>query len=355
MRLDGSELNGAQAGAWVVAIHLDIEKKLDGFTLQIQLNADDMSIALLGASGSGKSMTLRCIAGIETPDSGKIVIDGKTVFDSEQHINLKPQQRQVGFLFQNYALFQTMTVRQNICCGARRTGHTDKIESLIEQFELVGLENRFPSELSGGQQQRVALARILASEPRVLLLDEPFSALDTFLRWQVEQQIFGILQQFEGTSILVSHNREEAYRLCDQIAVLANGSTRGLRPKQELFAHPHTKAEAYLIGMENVVDVQPMGADGFKIPAWGISVDCDCTAVAVAVAGKSFSCTALENGIAICGTITQILQGPNDIIVLIRPLHTNGLLHWTTDKLDLSVGQTITLWLSCNDIHYLIA
>lgn len=338
-----------------MAIYLDIEKKLDGFTLQIQLNVDDMSIALLGASGSGKSMTLRCIAGIETPDSGKIVIDGKTVFDSERHINLKPQQRQVGFLFQNYALFQTMTVRQNIYCGARRTGHTDKIKSLIEQFELAGLENRFPSELSGGQQQRVALARILASEPRVLLLDEPFSALDTFLRWQVEQQIFGILQQFQGTAILVSHNREEAYRLCDQIAVLTNGSTRGLRPKKDLFAHPYTKAEAYLIGMENVADVEPLGAGSFKIPAWGISVESDCTAVAVAVSAKSFSRTAFENGIAICGTITQILQGPNNVIVFIRPLHATGLLHWTTDKLDFSAGQTITLWLSPDDLRYLIA
>ena len=336
-----------------MSIYLDIEKKLDGFTLRIQLNADNIPIALLGASGSGKSMTLRCIAGIERPDRGKIIIDGKTVFDSEQHINLKPQKRQVGFLFQNYALFQTMTVRQNILCGAKRTGRTDKIQSLIEQFKLVGLENRLPSELSGGQQQRVALARILASEPRILLLDEPFSALDTFLRWQLEQQMFDVLQQFSGTVMLVSHNREEAYRLCEKIAVLNNGFTTGLREKQALFTHPSTKAEAYLIGIENVVDIGTIQDNNFNIPAWGICVKAHDSAVAIAVSGKSFCSERIENGIPISGVVAQILEGPNDIIVLITPSKGNGLLHWTTTQANCVVGQTITLWLSPNHIHYL--
>ena len=211
-----------------MSIFVDIEKNLDGFRLNMQLEADNIPIALLGASGSGKSMTLRCIAGVEKPDRGKIVIDGQCVFDSEKKINIPPQERGTGLLFQNYALFPTMTVRQNIMCGARRSRKYTCVDALIRQFGLEKLDKRLPSELSGGQQQRVALARILASQPRILMLDEPFSALDAFLRWQVEQQMSEVIESFPGTTILVSHNREETYRLCQKIAVVQDGKTHGL-------------------------------------------------------------------------------------------------------------------------------
>ena len=145
-----------------MAVSVDIEKKLHGFTLKVKLESDGSPMGILGASGSGKSMTLRCIAGIQTPDSGRIVVNDKVLFDSEKKINLKPQERKVGYLFQNYALFPTMTVEKNIACGYRgdKKHLKAKVADYIERYQLNGLEKRYPGQLSGGQQQRVALARI---------------------------------------------------------------------------------------------------------------------------------------------------------------------------------------------------
>ena len=163
-----------------MAVKVNIEKNFRDFSLKVDFEGSSAAIGLLGASGSGKSMTLRCIAGIETPDKGRIVINGKTVFDSEKGINLKPQKRRIGYLFQNYALFPTMTVEQNIRCGYRgeKSSAREKVADLIRRYHLEGLEKRLPSQLSGGQQQRVALARMMIGEPEAILLDEPFSGMD---------------------------------------------------------------------------------------------------------------------------------------------------------------------------------
>ena len=163
-----------------MALEVDIEKKLGDFRLRAAFTCDKGITGILGASGSGKSMTLKCIAGIERPDRGRIVLDGRVLFDSRQKINLKPQKRRVGYMFQNYALFPTMTVTQNIAAGQGISA--DRVREMIERFHLKGLEGHYPSELSGGQQQRVALARIMAYRPDLILLDEPFSALDDNLK-----------------------------------------------------------------------------------------------------------------------------------------------------------------------------
>ena len=169
-------------------LSVDIHKDFGPFRLDAAFTTDSGAVTgLLGASGCGKSVTLRCIAGIETPDEGHIELDGEVLFDSAAHINLSPQRRRVGYLFQNYALFPNMTVEQNIAAGVRdKAGRKETAERLIHAFYLEGNEHKYPRQLSGGQQQRVALARILANEPRALLLDEPFSALDSYLKWQVE-------------------------------------------------------------------------------------------------------------------------------------------------------------------------
>ena len=197
-----------------MSLEVNIEKKLDGFTLRAAFSAGNTPTALLGASGCGKSMTLRCIAGIVKPDKGRIVLDGRVLFDSEQHIDLPPQQRGAGLLFQNYALFPNMTVEQNILCGLKaekdRAARQVRCAELLRAMRLEPLAKRYPAQLSGGQQQRTALARILAGRPRILMLDEPFSALDSYLREAVESEVGSLLAGFDGTALLVTHNRDEA-------------------------------------------------------------------------------------------------------------------------------------------------
>ena len=193
-----------------MSLTVDIHKQLGRFSLDAAFRADGGTLGLLGASGSGKSLTLKCIAGIERPDRGKILLNGVTLFDSERRINLPPQKRRVGYLFQNYALFPNMTVRQNILCGIRwerdRARRAAEFRRVVELLHLQGLEEQRPDQLSGGQQQRTALARILVSRPELLMLDEPFSALDEHLRDQLQIQMKKLLDAFDGDILLVTHN-----------------------------------------------------------------------------------------------------------------------------------------------------
>ena len=192
-------------------IEINIHKTLGRFHLDMHVKSNSKRIGILGASGCGKSMTLKCIAGIETPDQGQIVLEERILYDNTQKINIKPQKRKIGYLFQNYALFPTMSVRKNIMAGLRCSQEEqEKIaDQMIEKFQLTGLGNRLPGELSGGQQQRVALARIMAYEPDAILLDEPFSALDEFLKDKLQQELMEMLEDYPGTVILVSHSRDE--------------------------------------------------------------------------------------------------------------------------------------------------
>ena len=220
-------------------------------------------MGILGASGCGKSMTLRCIAGVEKPDAGRIVLDGRTLYDSARRINVKPQERQVGYLFQNYALFPNMTVRQNILCGMRRLkDKADRERLLCEQLELMqlsGLEKHYPAQLSGGQQQRVALARILVSRPKLLMLDEPFSALDSHLREKLLVEMKEILRRYGGVSLMVTHNRDEAYDLCSSIALMETGRVHTHKPTKQLFADPGTVVGAMMTGCKNIAPARRVG------------------------------------------------------------------------------------------------
>ncbi len=211
---------------------VDIEKRLDRFTLKARFSCSGEPLALFGASGAGKSMTLKCIAGIEKPDRGYIELNGNVLFDSEKHINLPPQKRKVGYLFQDYALFPDMTVSQNIATGLTRyrgKEKTAKINEFISRFHLDGLESKRPATLSGGEKQRVALARIFASAPDVLLLDEPFSSLDSYLKLELLPYIKNIIKDFKGESILVTHNIDEVLYLCDHAAPINNGVIESTR------------------------------------------------------------------------------------------------------------------------------
>jgi molybdate transport system ATP-binding protein len=252
-----------------MSLYCKIHKRLGRFILDVELDVGDEVLALLGASGCGKSMTLRCIAGIEQPDHGKIILNGKTLFDSEKRINLPPQQRKTGMLFQDYALFPNMSVLENIRISAPHVSRSD-VDALITSFRLEGLENHRPHQLSGGQRQRCALARMLASGPDLMMLDEPFSALDTFLRWQMEQEVAATIKRFGKTVLLVSHNRDEVYRLCSRASVICSGKNEPIRTKHDLFFHPRTYADALLTGCKNIFPAEAAGRQ-IIVPAIGAS------------------------------------------------------------------------------------
>ena len=240
---------------------LDFEKKLEDFHLHVHYEGEASRIGILGASGCGKSMTLRSIAGIETPDRGLISLGGRDLFDSSKKINLRPQERRVGYLFQNYALFPTMTVEQNIMAGVRGSKEQQRMraQEMVHAFQLEGLDRRRPSELSGGQQQRVALARIMAYHPEALLLDEPFSAMDHFLKERLRLEMAQVLRDYEGLSIMVTHDRDEAYQLCDHLLLMHEGSVIADGPTKEIFDHPQTVEAARLTGCKNITRIRPLG------------------------------------------------------------------------------------------------
>ncbi|MDR1484774.1 MAG: ATP-binding cassette domain-containing protein, partial [Planctomycetaceae bacterium] len=220
-----------------MSLEVEITKKLAHFTLNVSFRTENECLGVLGASGCGKSITLKCIAGIVQPDSGLIVINGHTVFDSKRKINLPPQKRQTGFLFQQYALFPSMTVRENVEIVLRSRGKTQRkqyTDEILEKLRLREFARQKPSQLSGGQQQRVAMARMLVSSPEVIMLDEPFSALDSFLRLAVETELSEILSLFSGTILFVSHNRDEVYRLCQRMLILQDGTMAALGTTSEL-------------------------------------------------------------------------------------------------------------------------
>ncbi|MDR2117609.1 MAG: ATP-binding cassette domain-containing protein [Planctomycetaceae bacterium] len=259
-----------------MSLEVNITKKLAHFTLKVSFRTENECLGLLGASGCGKSITLKCIAGIVQPDSGFIVINGCTVFDSERKINLPPQKRRTGFLFQQYALFPTMTVRENVEIVLRHLKKTQRKQStdeILEKLRLQEFSRQKPSQLSGGQQQRVAMARMLVSSPEIIMLDEPFSALDSFLRLAVETELAEILAAFSGTILFVSHNRDEIYRLCQRMLVLQNGTIAALGTTSELFRNPETLATARLIGIKNIAPAFPVGNRKINVPDWGIILE----------------------------------------------------------------------------------
>lgn len=254
---------------------VDIKKKFSGFQLDVRLESNKDIIGILGASGSGKSMLLRCISGLVKPDEGKIIVNDKTFFDSDKKINLSMRDRRVGFLFQNYALFPNMTIEANIAFGLDDLAKADKeskVAKLIEKYSLDGLEKRYPAQISGGQQQRVALARAVAVDPDILLLDEPFSALDVHLRNLMMREMSESLKDYQGMTLFVTHNRDEAYQLCDHIAVFNAGKVEVFGEKDELFQSPSTFETAKITGCKNIVKARRRSENMADIPEWGIQL-----------------------------------------------------------------------------------
>jgi molybdate transport system ATP-binding protein len=259
-----------------LSIEVAIKKRYPSFSLDVAFTTGDETLGFLGASGCGKSLTLRCIAGLVTPDEGHIVVNGEVFFDSAERVNLKAQRRKTALLFQDYKLFPNLTVAQNISAGLPRHLSRDEVHAQVsaqlERFKLKGYGSRYPARLSGGQQQRVALARMLAAGPSILMLDEPFSALDAHLKADLEEGLIELFERFEGTVLYVSHDIDEAFRFCDDIAVVDNGSIAQIAPSAELVSAPSTLASIKVSGVKNISRARKTGAHTVEALDWGITL-----------------------------------------------------------------------------------
>jgi molybdate transport system ATP-binding protein len=239
-------------------LELAIRKQLSGFELKTELSLpanQGQVLVLFGPSGSGKTMTLRCIAGVTDPDAGIISIGERVVFDSRSGLNIKLTERRVGYLPQNYGLFPHLTVADNIAFGLfkwekRRVER--RVQELVSLMQLRGLEKRFPRQLSGGQQQRVAFARALAPDPAILLLDEPFSALDASIRAELRENLALFSRKLDLPVVFITHDLEEAYMLADKIAVYERGRVLQYGSRDEIFYHPAIREVARLVNIRNV-------------------------------------------------------------------------------------------------------
>lgn len=250
-------------------VEVDIEKKFYGrkhvkrkgenpsFSMQCSFDAGSDFVILFGCSGSGKTTALRCIAGLEDPDAGTIKINDTLYFDSRKKVNLPPQKRKIGYMFQENALFPHMNVRQNIEFGLKGMRPAEKLERVSAVMNLVGIEEfefAYPDELSGGQKQKVALARALAPDPEILLLDEPFSALDTVVRLKLRKELRMIQKRLEIPVVFITHDPVEAFTMADRIAVFDNGRVQQLGSPEDVFYHPKTRYVAEMVGFSNLFD-----------------------------------------------------------------------------------------------------
>ena len=327
-----------------MSLEVTIAKRFEGFTLHADFTAGNTAAAILGASGCGKSMTLRCIAGVVKPDSGRIVLDGRVLFDSEKGIDLPPQQRNVGLLFQNYAVFPNMTVEQNILCALKKekdpAARKAACGSALRAMRLEELAHRLPSELSGGQQQRAALARILAGRPRILMLDEPFSALDSYLREEVEGEVGSLLSNFDGTALLVTHDRDEAYRLCREMIVMDSGEVLRAGTTKEVFADPRRLTAARLTGCKNILPCVRVDEHHVRLTGWereltvALPVPEGCCAVGIRA--HDFAPEAVDGENRMPVQVGASSENPFDWNVICTAADDAGKLWWKVSKTTLS-------------------
>lgn len=262
-----------------VLLEVKVKKKLGSFTLDVDFSVDNEILAVLGPSGSGKTVTMQCVAGLIRPDEGIIKLNGEVLFDSAHHINLSAQRRKIGFVFQNYALFPHLTVRENIEYGIShqsRSERDERVAELLVKTNIQGLADRYPRQLSSGQQQRVALARTLAPEPELILLDEPFSALDIVRTERLELELLALQRFYKGGMIIVTHDFSQGYRLGSKIAIYESGRIVQWDDRDRVISSPASHTVARLMGVKNLARGHIIGQEGRKatiaLPALGCSL-----------------------------------------------------------------------------------
>jgi molybdate transport system permease protein len=269
---------GSSIGADRGGLYVEVHKSYPSFLLSAAFSNHKGPLGLLGASGSGKSMTLRCIAGLEKPESGRITLNGRVLLDTANRVNTPPAQRHIGMVFQDYALFPHLTVRQNIgfgLDGLTSGKQNERVMYWSRMMQIDSMVDAYPADLSGGQRQRVALARALAMEPEALLLDEPLSALDPHLRRQMEEHLRVALEHYGGVTIFVTHDRDEAFRSCENLVVLSEGKVVVGGAKRDIFAHPRFLAVARLTGCKNIAGLIHTGPRQIRVADWGCTLTVD--------------------------------------------------------------------------------
>ncbi|WP_340820191.1 ABC transporter ATP-binding protein [Methanolobus sp. WCC4] len=250
------------------------------FTLDAQFEVGDELVVFFGRSGSGKTTALQCISGLLEPNGGKIIVNGNVYFDCHKRINLPVQQRSLGYVFQSYALFPHMDVKKNIAYGLKGWSESDKEErvtEMLQMLEIEGLENNYPSQLSGGQKQRVALARALAPKPDILLLDEPFSALDRVVRMKLREKIKEIQRELKIPVLFITHNHVEAFTIADKIVIFHDGRVQQIGTPEDVFYHPENKHVAELVGLTNIFEDSMVTGDDEM--AGTITIGCENMAI----------------------------------------------------------------------------
>lgn len=313
--------------------HFENTKVLNDISFSLE---EGQALSIIGSSGSGKTTLLRCLNFLETPDAGTITVQDKVLFDADHHANcsekeIRKNRLHFGMVFQSFNLFPQYTALENVTL-ARELMAKDSGESkeairaagmeLLDQMGLADRAGHYPHQLSGGQQQRVALARILCSQPEVILLDEPFSALDSYLKWDLELKLSDFLENFSGPILWVSHDRGEVFRNCKRVCILDQGASQGTFTLRQLFHEPETEAAARLSGCKNIVEAVPAGS-AVTLPAWGLTLNC----------GKPVPADVRQAGIrarhvmtvpegtpdAFYCTVERVIQDVFTTIVLLRP------------------------------------
>ncbi|MFQ9616829.1 MAG: sulfate/molybdate ABC transporter ATP-binding protein [Clostridium butyricum] len=312
-------------------LKVQFEKKLPNFNISVDFTVGKGMLGILGPSGSGKSMTLKSIAGLEKPHSGLIKTNECTLYDSENNIFLKPQNRNVGYVFQNYALMPHMNIIDNIKLGIKNNKRKNDINTLcseyIERFKLNNLEKKYPWQLSGGQQQRVALARALITNPRILLLDEPFSALDHHLRLKMQNELKSILNSYDGYVLFVTHDIEEAYRICDNILVFENGLNFPVRSRNQLFDTPGNLTEATITGCKNISKATRISSHKIYAEDWHMELNVQSCEKDIAYVGirAHYINPVSDNSMKELNTdlflIENIIENPFDLTIYARQVN----------------------------------
>lgn len=320
-----------------MSLYVKIRKKLEDFVLDVEFTAENEIFAVLGESGCGKSLTLKCIAGVEKPDEGRIVLNGRVLFDSQEHINVPARKRNVGYLFQDYALFPNMTVEENIGAGLKKRERGRLVSEYVRLFFLEGQEKKYPHMLSGGEKQRTALARMMIVNPEIILLDEPFSAVDSYLKWKLEQQVLEVFEKYHRTMLFVSHNRDEVYRLCERMGIIHHGRLEVTGEKREIFKNPKTKSAAILTGCKNISRMVCEKGGEVCLKDWNITKK-----IYKADAGQYQSIGIRAHDIRIAEekeadaecVVERVIESPFDMIYMLRADGAEKILRFEVPKKD---------------------